>query len=80
MRDFLEKEVLALPPGEAAEVLERAGFKVQRELTGPPRGMPCGDAQDVRERVLRLRFRGDTAVLTVAREPGNGKGIKTGDQ
>lgn len=64
MKNSLDCEILALDPEEAVQVLERAGVKYEVEYTGPVRFLTCGG----RERVVRFRFRGNTGVITIARE------------
>lgn len=61
---FPEDEVLALPLEEALRVLEKAGLKVEMLRTGPPRELP-GQGE---ERVVRVLLRGNTAIVTAARE------------
>lgn len=61
--DALEK-VLALPLTEAIPVLRKAGLHIEITETAPPRG---GNLSD-KERVVRLQIKGETCILTVARE------------
>ncbi|MFZ5646323.1 MAG: hypothetical protein ACOY30_01745 [Bacillota bacterium] len=69
MTENLESKILAVLLEEAAQVLEKAGNNFEVEYTTPAGPVPC----EGRERVVRFRFRGDTAVVTVAREqvPGS---------
>ncbi|MCL6612178.1 MAG: hypothetical protein K6T66_11625 [Peptococcaceae bacterium] len=64
MSGLLEREILAVAPGEAARILEEAGLQVELRRTGPPR---CPEAGG-QERVVRLQVRGNTALVTVVRE------------
>ncbi|MFZ5634814.1 MAG: hypothetical protein ACOY40_18465 [Bacillota bacterium] len=65
MINFLENEILAVSRDEAVRVLEAAGIKVEIEQTGPPGYLPPAGG---REMVVRFRLRGDTGMVTVARE------------
>jgi hypothetical protein len=62
---LLEREMLALSPGEAVQAAERAGLHIKIEYTRPPRWMPEGT---VKERVVRFRRHGNTGIITVACE------------
>jgi hypothetical protein len=62
--DLLERELLAVSPEEAVHILEQAGLRSEVQFTGPPRHPEAGG----RERVVRLRVRGSTGIVTVARE------------
>ena len=64
MTDSLEKKVLVLPLEEAVSVLVKAGLLVEIQETAPPRGGNVGGE----ERVIRLQIKGQTGIVTVARE------------
>lgn len=64
MTDLLEREILAAFPEEAVRILEQAGLRAEIQFTGPPRHPDAGG----RERAVRLRIRGNTGIVTVARE------------
>lgn len=72
MNNRLEQEVLAVSPGEAVQVAERAGLRIEIMYTSPPLNSFSGKGK---ERVVRFRVLGSTGILTVANEEDAGKSL-----
>lgn len=60
-----DNKILAVSREEAVGLLEKAGIRVEVRETRPPVG-PAG--AEGREMVVRFLLRGDTGIITVARE------------